>query len=59
MFSIESVADLREYLFQLLDADDKNVKTFVEEICLNWPLLKKEKPKRNGKQNNKVCWRDA
>jgi hypothetical protein len=57
LFSIESEADVREYLFQLLDSDDGNVKQFVEEICLNWQILKKPKPQKNEKQKERVCIR--
>ena len=51
LFSIESDADVRDYLFELLDPDDENVKHLVQQICLNWPMTKKSKRPKNDKIN--------
>ena len=52
LFSIESKADVEDYLLQLLDKDDEKVQQFVKQLHLNWHILKKKK--QNEKQIDKV-----
>ena len=54
MLSIESEADVREYLFSLLDPDEENVKHLVQQICLNWPMAGRSKRPKNDKINETV-----
>jgi hypothetical protein len=54
LLTIESVADVKEYLFQLLDPDDKNVQQLVQQICLNWPNAKSSKFPKNDERNERV-----
>lgn len=48
------MVDVEEYLYQLLNPNDKNVKEFVGKICNYWRSSKQQKtPLEEAKQNGK------
>ena len=42
IFSIENVNDVQEYLYQLLDSEDSNVRDFVKKMSKLWDTASKQ-----------------